>query len=203
MKKLITIVALMLAMTATAQNYELIKESDAQKTEYRDGKQVMTITKDGITLSVTMSKEKNDYGTFYQSCMSIKNGTGETFTFSPEDIEVKVVDKYGEVNDLGVYTSDSYSKKVRRNQNWDVFLSQVVDAVASGGNSMSATQGVTAKAAQRGELRHETNGYLTKNTLHPDDTLAGFVNIGYNRGRVLLVRIPVNGQTFDMKWKLK
>ena len=82
--------------------------------EYRDGKQVTTVTKDGVTLSVTLSKEKNSYGKFYQSGVMLVNASGETFTFDPKDIVVKVIDKYDNVKDMGVYSSDEYARKVTR-----------------------------------------------------------------------------------------
>ena len=75
-------------MSSAAQNYEIVPDIEGQTSEYRDGKQVTTVTKDGVTLSVTLSKEKNSYGKFYQSGVMLVNASGETFTFDPKDIVV-------------------------------------------------------------------------------------------------------------------
>ena len=115
MKNLLTIAALMLSMSSAAQNYEIVPDIEGQTSEYREGKQVTTVTKDGVTLSVTLSKEKNSYGKFYQSGVMLVNASGETFTFDPKDIVVKVIDKYDNVKDMGVYSSDEYARKVTRN----------------------------------------------------------------------------------------
>ena len=76
MKHLLTIAALMLSMSSAAQNYEIVPDIEGQTSEYRDGKQVTTVTKDGVTLSVTLSKEKNSYGKFYQSGVMLVNASG-------------------------------------------------------------------------------------------------------------------------------
>ena len=76
MKHLLTIAALMLSMSSAAQNYEIVPDIEGQTSEYREGKQVTTVTKDGVTLSVTLSKEKNSYGKFYQSGVMLVNASG-------------------------------------------------------------------------------------------------------------------------------
>ena len=202
MKHLLTIAALMLSMSSAAQNYEIVPDIEGQTSEYRDGKQVTTVTKDGVTLSVTLSKEKNSYGKFYQSGVMLVNASGETFTFDPKDIVVKVIDKYDNVKDMGVYSSDEYARKVTRNQDWTLFFSRVFDAMASDARYIASTDGEILKALQSGSLKSETDGYLKKNTLHSGERLAGFVNIGYSKGRYMLMRIPVGGRDFVFRWKL-
>ena len=153
-------------------------------------------------VSVTLSKEKNSYGKFYQSGVMLVNASGETFTFDPKDIVVKVIDKYDNVKDMGVYSSDEYARKVTRNQDWTLFFSRVFDAMASDARYIAATDGEVLKALQSGSLKSETDGYLKKNTLHSGERLAGFVNIGYSKGCYMLMRIPVGGRDFVFRWKL-
>ena len=35
------------------------------------------------------------------------------------------------------------------------------------------------------------------------DVLSGFLNINYAKGKILMMRIPVNGINFDFKWNVK
>lgn len=203
MRTLLSFVALFLAIASNAQNYEIIQEIDKPVTEYRNGKQVTIVSKDSITVAVALSKAKNDYGSYYQAGVVITNGSGKTFTFAPEDVIVKLLNKRDTTVALTVYTSDKYVKKVRREQTWIRFFNEMFDAIVSDGDNGGAAQSEITKTLHRRELHNETNGYLTKNTMRQGDVLSGFLNINYAKGKILMMRIPVNGINFDFKWNVK
>lgn len=203
MRTLLLFIGLFLTIESNAQNYETIPEIDKPLTEYRNGKQVTIVTKDSITVAVALSKAKNDYGRYYQAGIIVTNGSGKTFTFAPEDIIVKLLNKRDSIVDLTVYTNEKYVSKIQREQAWIRFFNEVFDTMVSDGDNGGAAQSETTRILHNKELRTETNGYLTKNTLHPGNVLSGFVNIGYAKGKILMMRIPVNGIKFDFKWNVK
>ena len=203
MKTLLLLLALFPIGICHAENYEIINESDVVKTEYRDGKQVTMLTKDSVTVAVTLTKAHESYGTYYQAGVMVMNGKGDTFTFAPENIIANLTDKRNASRKLGVYTSDEYINSVRRNQEWSRFFNSVFDSMIADNAYAAASANEITRIMHDGERASMANGYLKKNTMRQGDVVEGFLNIQYSKGRVLMMRIPVNGQNFDFMWDVQ
>jgi hypothetical protein len=203
MRTLLLLLALIPIGICQAENYEAINEQKTLKTEYRDGRQVSILTKDSITVAVTLMKEQNSYGRFYQAGVMVMNGKGDTFTFAPEDIIVNLTDNRNASRKLGVYTSDDYTKSIRRSQDWARFFNSVFDSMVADNAYAAASANEMTRIMHDKERNSMTSGYLKKNTMRQGDVVEGFLNIHYSKGRVLMMRIPVNGQNFDFMWDVK
>ncbi len=46
-------------------------------------------------------------------------------------------------------------------------------------------------------------GYLKMNTVHPDESIVGYMNIKRKKGCVLTVSIPVNGHVYSFDWDVR
>lgn len=43
-------------------------------------------------------------------------------------------------------------------------------------------------------------GYLKKNTIYPDQTIVGYMNIKRQKGNVLTVLVPIDGFYYSFDW---
>lgn len=203
MRSLLIIISFLCTSTTFAQSYELLEETHKPKTEYHGGKQVAYVTKDSVTLAVALSKDEPGYGKYYQLGVVVTNGSNQTFDFSPEDLVVKLLNNRDTTVDLYVYSSEGYARHIKREQSWLRFFNQVIDGVFSDGLNSGMAESEQTRIMHRSELLALNNGYLTKNTLHPGDVISGFINIAFAKGKVLMLRIPVNGVNYDFRWNVK
>jgi hypothetical protein len=65
---------------------------------------------------------RHEYGTYYIASISIENFTGTTFNFDPADITVTLTDNNDDKEELYVYTSDEFSKRIKRKQRTALFF---------------------------------------------------------------------------------
>ena len=203
MRTLLLLLALIPVGICHAENYEILNGIEDIKTEYRDGRQVAFLTKDSVTVVVTLDKVREAYGTYYQAGIMVMNGKSNTFIFAPEDIIVNLTDKRNASVKLGVYTSESYTRNVRRSQDWMRFFNGVFDSMMTNNTYAAASTSELTRIMHNAELSNMTNGYLKKNTMRKGDVVEGFLNVAYKKGRVLMMRIPVNGTNYDFMWNVK
>ena len=75
-------------------------------------------------------------------------------------------------------------------------------------DSNAALQANMAASAQMSALSSAMNsdrgiieqGYLKKNTIYPDQTIVGYMNIKRQKGNVLTVLVPIDGFYYSFDW---
>jgi hypothetical protein len=86
--------------------------------EYRDGDEWAVIAKDGFVVGLGNRQVKDDYGSYYQIRVLIQNMTGMPYTFDPDTIKAKLVNKRNKYVQLEIYSNEEYQRKVRIQQTW-------------------------------------------------------------------------------------
>lgn len=174
-----------------------------------------------IGISTTTSKDQ--YGKFYQLKLSISNHSGKSYTFDPGEIRTYVIDD--EFCDLvTTYTAQRFQKKMRNKQAWTKFFNDMNAALAAWNTEytvqsldnnvwVTPTTKYDAAAALQATadnqyLRDRMNedrrtrdaGYLKKNTIHPNETILGYMNIKFLKGKQMNMIIPFKGKQYVFIW---
>ncbi len=113
-----------------------------KKVYYIDGKACSYYLKNGILLSMTNSQVK-DYGKWFQVSLLISNQTMTPFDIQTSKIKAYIInEETKEKKPLTVYSSGSYASKVKKSQDWQMFLSRIAErfAAASAGFSSSVIE---------------------------------------------------------------
>ncbi|MCD7722043.1 MAG: hypothetical protein LUI09_07420 [Prevotellaceae bacterium] len=114
---------------------------DEQKTEYVKGVAWPYYEKNGIFLSMSNSYVK-DYGKYNEIQVVLQNNSMFPIEFDPQRVRVVMTDKKGAKTELKVLTSEEYMKKVRRRQNYNMFMNAYGEnsAASRAGYSTSTTK---------------------------------------------------------------
>lgn len=220
MKKLFFI-AMVLSFTlsilgkqAYGQEFVNVDNNAAIHSEYNNGFKWTYIPSDNYVVGMTIYVDKNDYGKFYQMALMVYNKTEESITFDPENITAVLTKKEKE-KDLLVYSFKKFTKKMNSH---NVALA-IAYGFSSGVNIGSATANNPSMASALNMMNTATimnmgrsmnlsvkanqQGYWQITTVHPDESLVGYMNIDFKRGEILVVRVPVAGEVFTFTWDLK
>lgn len=169
-------------------------------TEFRDGKEIAFVEKNGVTVGLANYKESDDYGTYYQLGIIVRNQSDSTILFDPQQIYATVTEKDGFNRMVEVFTYDKYKQAANRSRSWQQFWNILSDGFISSASS-DAELRMEAKMARKDILARGAN-YLKKNTLNPGEFIAGYINVRYKKGVTMDVGIPLAGTEFDFKWDI-
>lgn len=233
MRKLLMAFLLGITFSAEVQNYVIAENDTTVLTEYNDGRLWAYKQYGDYVVGMTTYLDKDDYGKNYQIVIFIKN-LGETSAlFDPSLVTSMLTNKYGEREDLKVYTYERYMKKVKNQQAWSMALmgfsagmnagmagyqttytttygaagvpytqahTTYNYAAASAANMTATTQMMSLSKMMSDDKKTISQGYLKKNTINPDEGILGYMNIKYNKGNVMTVRIPVGDYIYSFDW---
>lgn len=76
-------------------------------------------------------------------------------------------------------------------------------AAASAANMAASTQLYVMGQQMKNDLKESTFGYLQRNTLHTDMSVSGFMNIKHQKGKTVIVTIPVGNEVFHFEWDVE
>lgn len=122
MKKYILAILFCIVLSVEAQEYVIADNDTTVLTEYNDGRLWAYRQFGNFVVGMTNYLDKDGYGKNYQILIFIKN-LGETSAlFDPSLVTSKLTDKYGEQEELKVYTYERYMKKIKNQQAWSMAL---------------------------------------------------------------------------------
>ena len=123
MKRLI-LIALVLLSSVGSYSQTLVKmENDSTfLTEYRDDDEWALIAKDSLIVGMNCKTVKDNYGIFYQLSFIIQNLTQHSFDFDPSLINVSLLNKRDETEEMRLYTAQGMQKKIANLQMWTGIL---------------------------------------------------------------------------------
>ena len=75
-------------------------------------------------------------------------------------------------------------------------------AAASMATTAATTQMLTLGKLMSDDRNTKSQGYLKKNTIHPNEGIIGYMNIKRKKGRIMTVNIPVNGNIYSFDWNV-
>lgn len=170
-------------------------------TEYVDGDQWIYRSINGICVGICNRFVNEDYGKYYQIGIRVENSTNESFVFDPENITAEIVTNKNKTKELNVFTDEEFQKKLRNKHNLTVGIYGF--SVGFGGGSTADYINLNNMnrdlAHQREVLRQN---YLKKNTVHPDASLIGYMNIQHKKGRLLNLHVAIGNLKFSYAWTL-
>ena len=142
-----------------------------RKTEYQDGVPYQYYVNNGLTISLTNTKN-NDYGKWFRADIVIQNNTPETIDFDPaSSITAYSVDKNNKQTNLGVWSYEKYMKKVHSAEIWNAV------AVGLAGGLAAASAGYTTSTTT---TNTHYNGIHNNN--HNSVPVRGSGNYSHNSG---------------------
>ena len=101
-------------------------------TEFRNGREWSYVVKDGFIVGVNNQMTKNDYGSYYQMGIIIKNMTNAAYTFDPADVSAELYKNNGDTVILKVYTNEMFLKKMKKVQMWAMALQGLANGITTG-----------------------------------------------------------------------
>lgn len=224
MKTIYIILAAMLLVSCKSQKvFSLMEQETLITTEWIDGDLWAYQNNGDFIVGMTII----DTGENYQIALFLQNNSNKKITFDP----INVSAKFGHGNstkELQVYTYEEYHTKVKKNQNWELALSGLsagLNAASAGwsttyvnghpqptynhgvatavnsANMINLSNMERIMKLERNAIKH---GYLKKNTIHPGEGIAGYMNIK-RKGRegLLSIDIPVDGNNFSFLWHMQ
>lgn len=99
----------------------------------------------------------------------------------------------------GHYTSHSTSYS--QNGYIHTTITHHYDANAASAAIMANTAALmTLGKMMENDRTVKEQGYLKKTTVHPDESIVGYMNVKRKRGKVLTVYVPVDGHVYSFDW---
>ena len=232
MKRLILIAFVLLSSVGSYSQTLVKKENDSTfLTEIRDDDEWALIAKDSLIVGMNCKTVKDNYGIFYQLSFIIQNLTQQSFDFDPSLINVSLLNKRDETEEMRLYTAQGMQKKIANLQMWTGILYGLNAGLAAGqagysnsfisgtggsyyvqtynaGNAAMANMLATNQMLQLGKQMEEDRkirdaGYLKKNTIHSGEGISGYMMVKRKNGKEMTVGYQVNGTFFEFKWDLK
>jgi len=100
--------------------------------------------------------------------------------------------------------STSYSTSYSPNGYAYTTITQHYNANAAYQANMAASYQIqTLGKMMENDCAVKEQGYLKMNTVHPGESIVGYMNIKRKKGRVLTVSIPVNGHVYSFDWDVR
>lgn len=120
MKRLILIAFVLLSSVGSYSQTLVKMENDSTfLTEYRDDDEWALIAKDSLIVGMNCKTVKDNYGIFYQLSFIIQNLTQHSFDFDPSLINVSLLNKRDETEEMRLYTAQGMQKKNSKSTNVD------------------------------------------------------------------------------------
>jgi len=121
-KKIVIAILLCLPLIVKSQTFIVVDNDTTVLTEYNDGRLWAYKQIGDFVVGMTNYVEKDDYGKNYQILIFIKNLSETSALFDPSLVTSTLTDKYGEMEEMKVYTYERYMKKVKNQQAWAMAL---------------------------------------------------------------------------------
>lgn len=147
MKKLLIAFLLGISFSAEAQDYVIAENDTTALTEYNDGRLWAYKQYGDYVVGMTTYLDKDGYGKNYQILIFIKNLGETSVLFDPLLVTSMLTDKYGEREEMKVYTYERYMKKVKNQQAWSMALAGFSAGMNAGMAGYQTTYTTTYGAA--------------------------------------------------------
>lgn len=116
--------------------------ADEMQTEYNNGEKWSFYVKNGFMVSMAVKKVR-ECGRYYQLCIVLANNSMTPVDFGHDNITAMVADNNWTVEQLKVYSSDEYMRRVRRRQNALVALVAIGEGLSAGAAGYAGSTTVT------------------------------------------------------------
>ena len=153
---------------------------------------------------------KDDYGKFYQIRILVQNLTNDSYTFAPDIIHADITKKNGTTETLRVYSNEAFgmagyqtSYVTTRSYNGYTYTQPVTtynSTAAYQANMAATTQLMVLSKQMEQDKKIREEGYLKKTTIHSSEGIFGYMNVEREKGTVMRVVIPVNGENYGFHW---
>jgi len=193
MRTVILAIFVMQSLFCSAQTFIKSRTDNDAKTEYRNGKNVAFLQHDGFTMGMINTATDDGYGTYYQIELMIVNETDHDVTFQPEQINACIYKKAGYMKPLKIYSSKRYQKKLAHQHGWASFFIDLL-------SDEEVSNYYARNKIFRAERKMLEVGYLNTHTLHPGETLTGYINVKYKKGEIMTVNVPIDNTKFSFDW---
>ena len=111
-----------LSLAIHAQTFIAAKNDTTVMSEYNDGRIWAYRQIGDFVVGMTNYKERDNYGSYYQIAIFIKNLGETSVLFDPSLITSTLTNKHGEMEYMKVYTYEQYMKKIKTSQAWSMAL---------------------------------------------------------------------------------
>lgn len=196
MKQLFFLLCLLcISFNGNAKSFIKIGKDSTVVCEYSNGNLwQFKALKDKI-IGATVYEHADEGGKHYQLIVFIQNISQKSFTIFPnESISAKIVDPYkGIFVDMRIFTSTEYLNKISRRANWGIIPYQISSDV----NSILLNQPERDMANNRATINI---GYLKAETLHPNESIFGYMNIKREKGNIMKISINIENEPYDFFW---
>ena len=203
MRTLLIILSLTLSFYSYAQNPVSVDDDPNVFTEYYDGLQWVYKQQGDFMVGMTIYLDEYGYGKNYQILVSVKNLGEASVLFDPSLVVSTMTDKYGDTEQMVVYSYERYMKRVNTQQTWAMALLGFSSGVSSELVSLpvaTTTHLMTLNKMMSDDNKMISQGYLKKTTLYPYEGILGYINIKYKRGKTMTIFIPIEDQVFTFGW---
>lgn len=139
MRKFLIIVLFALSCSLHAQEFIAAENDTTVLTEYNDGRLWAYRQIGDFVVGMTNYVEKDDYGNNYQIVIFIKNLGETSVLFDPSLVTSTLENKYGETEEMKVYTYERYMKKVKTQQAWAMALTGFAAGMNAGAAGYQTT----------------------------------------------------------------
>ena len=148
MRKFIAIALLALTISVQAQDFLTAENDTTVLTEYNDGRLWAYRQIGDYVVGMTNYVDKDDYGKNYQILIFIKNFGETSALFDPSLVTSTLENKYGEIEEMKVYTYERYMKKVKTQQAWAMALTGFAAGMNAGTAGYQTTYTTTYGAGR-------------------------------------------------------
>lgn len=200
-----------------------------RKIEFRDGTEWNYYISNNIKIA-SNSIVQRDYGKWHKVNILISNNSDQIIEIDPtKDIYAYSTDKDNKSTTLEVWSSEQYLIKVKRAQNWAMALNAAAEGFNAGSagysntssysynngytytNNYNSSQAYQAQVLSQMRVENLSNkmfdernikqmGYLKKNTIHPGESIQGYINIKFISGEKLFLTLIVANTNYKFDW---
>lgn len=233
MNRLFFIISFLLSpFVLLAQTFVSESNDSTAFIEYNDGEQWVYRNIDNLIVGMTNKEIKDDYGKYYQVKIFINNNRDSSLIFDPNNVLAELLLNNGNTSSQQVYTNEEFQKKIKRTQLIRK-LSSVSTSGSEGYSTTyttsyspygymytSVSRTYDENAAQKAKKNREKDteilekrmendrvvrkqGYLKINTIHPGNTITGYMNIKHKKGKRLLITLDVGDRRFQYLWDVE
>lgn len=206
------------------------QKTDERQVEYRDGTPWQYYLDNGLKIALTNTIMRS-YGKWHKVDIIIFNDSDSLIEIDPENnITAYSIDKDGIKTVLEVWSSEKYTKKVKRAQMWTmaaVGFSEGLSTANAGystayhyspnsgytySTTYNASEAYQAQVTSQNRIANlsvamvnEQNskqmGYLKRNTIYPGEIIQGYINIERVSGDVVHITFNVNDTEYAFEWQ--
>lgn len=186
---------------STAQTFVNRAVDGEYSSEFIDGYEWIFRSNNGITVGVCNNFVKTDYGKYYQLGIHVINNSDHTILFNPEDVDALLLTNKDHDKTLNVYTNDDFQKKIKKKQN----LSLGLYAFSVGLNGSRPSDYMNLESMKKSydyDRENLSQTYLKKNTMHPGQSIYGYMNVQHGKGKLLTIRICLDNTYYVYAWDI-